>query len=133
MGSPGRGLRARQRRLLVVLTLVAGVLGGLLAMHFGIEPIPADSPAAGASASAGHAHPMPATEGCADDCAPGDDEWQMAAACVLGLLVLQLVVAIPCALRASGDLAAALVAGPHREPTPLARPPDLDTLCISRT
>lgn len=133
MGSP-RLTRGSGRRLVVVLAIAVGVVAGVLAMHFGVGPAPAEATSTEAVAVTEHPHHRaPTGAACADDCGPVDEEWHVAAACVLGFLVLQLVFAIPHSARPVGDIAAQSAAAPGSAPAPLARAPDLDILCISRT
>ena len=133
MESP-RSTRGNRRRVVAALALAVGIVAGILAMHFGIGPAPGEATSIGVAAVAEHPHhAAPIEAGCGGDCGPPEGGWHLAVACVLGLLVLLLLFAIRSSLRPADDIAVRPGTGQRRATVPLARAPDLDDLCISRT
>ncbi|WP_243073719.1 DUF6153 family protein [Microbacterium sp. SS28] len=136
--------RSSLTRVLIGVALTLGVIVGLLAMHTlsGGDASHGHSPAGVAAVADSHAPSMHDPSGVADpelcDCGtsgPVDGHSMLAMACVLGLLITVLILAIPKDLGRV-DLRAPLLGlttEVARRALARARPPSLYVLSISRT
>lgn len=132
--------RTLTRSLLILVAVTGGIIVGLLAMHSLNTHTAAPTPTSatnviGHADGAAHTHPGDTAAvgdtGCVD-C--GEHHEMLVMGCVLALLVTVLLLTRPARWWLVATLPAragpaVLLVSPH----PIARPPSLNVLCISRT